>query len=145
MARKEIEHFRTIVGPGNHLMFAVGRHTKGDVAFHLRDVDVNANLFQLRFDHFPNFGVGDKRAADSDQLKGQALPVIGAQAEPFAVFLSQSQSVEDLVGPSDIQLCILFVPLGTGAVDRIGRGRDRAGRTDAEPEGLVDLIAVNTH
>ena len=86
-----------------------------------------------------------KRAADGEHLKAQTPLAIGAEAEPFAVFLVQAHLVEQVVGLFQIKRAPFLVPLGTRAVDRVRRRRARAGCADAKPERFVELIAVDAH
>ena len=77
------------------------------------------------------------------QLDHQALTVIGAQAIAVAILFRQPQPVEHLVGQGEVQHRPFLAPFRPGILGhRLGGcGRTRGGQ--AEPEGFVQLVAVD--
>ena len=143
MAREQVDHFRAVVRPGDHLVLVAVVAGEGEIALQFLDVEVDADLFPLLLDHFADRRVRNELTADRDQLETQASLPVGAQPIPFAILLGQADLVEQLVGLLQVERRVFLVPFGARAVEGIGRRRYRSWGSHAEPEGFVELVAVD--
>ena len=127
VAGEQEEHFRAVVGPGDHLVLAAVVAREREIALQLLDVEVDADLLPLLLDHLADLRIRNELTADRDHFEAQASLAVGAQPIPFGILLGQADLVEQLVGLLQIQDTPLLVPLGARAVDGFGRGRHRSG------------------
>src|SRR6202790_5582992 len=142
MAGEEVDHFRAVVRPGDHLVFVTVVAGESQIALQFLDIEVDADLLPLLLDHFADRRVWNELAADRDQLETKASLPVGPQAIPFAILLDQADLVEQLIGLLQVESRIFLVPFGARAIESIGRRRYRSNGSHAEPERFVELVAV---
>ena len=145
MAREGVDQLRSVVRPHEDLVLVVAHAGHAQVALQLRDVELDADLLPLLGDGLGDAGEGHERAGDGKDLQAQPPAAVAAHAKAFAVLLGQTDLVEELVGLLDVERGPLGAPLFAGALRHVRGRRDAAGGADPEPEGLVELVAVDPH
>ena len=91
----------------------VGRACRCQVALHLLDVRLDADLLPLLRDHLGDLGVRNELPADRDHLEPQPLPLPSRRRKPFGVLLVQANLVQQLVGLLQVErrpLCATPAP-----------------------------------
>src|SRR5205823_6512369 len=86
----------------------------------------------------------DERARGGEGLEPQPALAVGPLAEALGVLLVETELVEQVVGLLDVEGSPLLPRVRPGAVRRAFVRRDVARLADAEPEGLVELVTVDT-
>jgi hypothetical protein len=141
--RERVEHLGAVVRPEDGLKLVAVAAALHQRPLLLHHVDLDADALELLRDHLTDAGERDELAGRCHQLHAQAALAILAQAEALGVLLGQPDLVEELVRLSQVRDRPLRAVLGAGAVERVVGGGNRAERPDAEPERLVELVAVD--
>ena len=114
-------------------------------ALQLGDIELDADILPLLGDRLRDAGEGHERAGDGEDLQPQPPAAVAAHAKAFAVLLGQTDLVEELVGLLDVERRPHLVRHSSPGLCGTSGRRDAAGGADAEPEGLVELVAVDAH
>src|SRR4030095_2564891 len=94
-------------------------------------------------DHFADLRVRNELTADRNHFEAETTLAVGTQPIPVGILLVEPDLVEQVVGLLQIERPPFLVPFGAPAIDGVGRGSYRSRRSDAEPEGLVQLVTVD--
>ena len=106
-------------------------------------IRLDADLLPLLLDHLGDLRVGDEGPRRRLQLDAQPPLAVRPQPVALTVLLRQADLVQQLVGLLRVVRGPLLPPLGSRAVRRAVCRDDGAGDADPEPEGLVELVAVD--
>src|SRR5215471_20021458 len=141
--REGEEVLAAVVVPRAQLLLVRGGALEREAALDLLHLEVDADLLPLLADHLRDLRVLHELPAQRHDL--DAEPALAVRAKPIAlrVLLREPDLVEHLVGLLDVERRPQLPVLRPGVVLVGVRRHHRARRARAEPERLVDLVAVD--
>src|SRR5438128_3186228 len=141
--RKREEVLAAVVVPGAELLLVGGGPLEGEAPLDFLHDQVDADLLPLLADHLGDLRELNELAAQGHDLDAQPALAVAAQPEALGVLLGQPDLVQHLVGLLHVERGPHLPVLRTRVVLVVVSRHHRARRPRAEPERLVDLVAVD--
>src|SRR5215467_2876909 len=141
--REGEEMLAAVVVPRGELLLVGGRALEREASLDLLHLQIDSDLLPLLPDHLGDLRVLHELPAERHDLDAQTPLAVATQPVALCVFLRQPDLVEHLVGLLQIEGGPELPVLRTRVVLVVVGGHDGARGAGAEPERLVDLVAVD--